>query len=232
MGAVTGIDFGREHFGRAELGDERRTERLVKAAGQITCHPGGTLPQKVPGPADLKALYRLVGRPEVTHEAVLATHRGRTLALMGRHPGVVLTIHDTTQLDYTTRRSLAGLGQIAKGDHRGYLCHNTLAVDAATGDVIGLANQILHRRAAVPERETLKARRARADRETRLWTAGSGAVGRPAGRPAGRRPSSTPTPGPCRTWGRRRWRSGPARPSRPPPPARRGRRWSGWRPGR
>jgi len=113
----------------------------------------------------------------VTHQAVLATHRERTLRLMGEHPGVVLTVHDTTQLDYTTRRSLRGLGQLAKGKHRGYLCHNTLAVDAATGEAIGLANQILHRRPRVARGETAKRRRERADRETRLWKAGSEAVG-------------------------------------------------------
>src|SRR5688572_3070054 len=181
---VTVRGFGREHFGGARLGDRRRTERLVKAADAIACHPGGTLPEKLSGPADLKALYRLVGRPEVTHQAVLATHRGRTLRLMREHPGVVLTVHDTTQLDYTTRRSLRGLGQLAKGKHRGYLCHNTLAVDAGTGTAIGLANQILHRRPRVARGETAKQRRERADRETRLWKAGSEAVG-PA--PPGRR---------------------------------------------
>ena len=151
--AVTVNGCGREHFGGAELGDRRRTERLVKSADRIMCHPGGTLPQKLSGPADLKALYRLVDRPEVTHGAVLATHRQRTLRLMREHRGVVLTVHDTTQLDYTTRRSLhGGLGQVAKGNHRGYLCHNTLAVDAATGGVIGLANQVLHKRPRVAKK--------------------------------------------------------------------------------
>jgi hypothetical protein len=182
MDAGTGNHFGQEHFGQAELGDKRRTARLVKTADQIMCHPGGTLPHKLAGPADLKALYRLVDRPEVTHAAVLETHRRRTLALMRQHRGVVLTIHDATQLDYTTRRSLAGLGQIAKGKHRGYLAHNTLAVDAADGRVIGLAGQILHKRPKVPRHETLKVRRARLDRETRLWTTASQAVGpAPAG---------------------------------------------------
>jgi len=177
MGAVTVKDFGRAHFGKARLGDTRRTARLVKAADQIACHPGGTLPQKLSGPADLKALYRLVARPEVTHQAVLATHRERTLRLMREHPGVALTVHDATQLDYTTRRSLRDPGQIAKGHHRGYLCHNTLAVDAATGVVIGLAGQTLHKRARVARKEPLKRRRERADRETRPWKAGSEAVG-------------------------------------------------------
>jgi hypothetical protein len=177
MDAATGNSLGREHFGKAELGDRRRTARLVSTAERIIGHPGGTLPQKLSSPADLKALYRLVDRPEVTHAAVLATHRQRTLERMRQHPGVVLTIHDATQLDYTSRRSLADLGQIAKGRHRGYLAQNTLAVDAATGGVIGLASQILHKRPKVPKRETLKRRRARLDRETRLWTAASQAVG-------------------------------------------------------
>ena len=119
MDAATVSTFGREHFGRAALGDRRRAARLVKTADAVMCHPGGTLPAKLSDPADLKALYRLVGRPEVTHAAVLATHRERTPGRMREHPGVVLTVHDTTQLDYTTRRSLTGLGQVAKGKHRG-----------------------------------------------------------------------------------------------------------------
>ena len=34
--------FGTEHFGAADLGDRRRTNRLVQIAG----HPGDTLPEK------------------------------------------------------------------------------------------------------------------------------------------------------------------------------------------
>jgi hypothetical protein len=97
---------------------------------------------------------------------------------MREHPGVVLPVHDTTQLDYTGKQSLANLGQVAKGFHRGYLCHNTLAVTAG-GRVLGLAGQILHKRPDVPKREVRKTRRDRPDRETRLWKRGSEAVGPP-----------------------------------------------------
>ena len=85
---------------------------------------------------------------------------------------VVLLIHDTTQLDFTGKHSLKNLGQIAKGFHRGYLCHNTLAVQAQDRRVIGLASQILHTRPKVPR----KKRRERSDRESRLWKRGSDAV--------------------------------------------------------
>ena len=52
--------LGQAHFGSATLGDRRRTRRLVETADRIFAHPGGTLPQKVDKPADLKAMYRLM----------------------------------------------------------------------------------------------------------------------------------------------------------------------------
>jgi hypothetical protein len=171
--------FAAEHFGAAKLGDTRRTKRLVLVAERMIQHPGGTLPQKMGEPADLKALYRLVDCDAVTHAAVMQTHRLLTLTRMRECQGVVLLIHDTTQLDYTGKHSLESLGQIAKGFHRGYLCHNTLAVEADSGQVIGLANQILHTRPKVPKRESRKKRLERIDRESRLWKRGSEAVGPP-----------------------------------------------------
>jgi hypothetical protein len=172
-------DFGRTHFGSAQLGDARRTSRLIRVADRMMSHPGGTLPQKMSTPADLKALYRLADCEQVTHQAVLATHQQRTLEAMSQDDGVVLTIHDTVQLDYTGKKSLKKLGQIATGFHRGYLCHNTLAVKAENGEVIGLASQILHVRPRVPKKETRAQRLGRADRESRLWKRGSEAVGAP-----------------------------------------------------
>jgi hypothetical protein len=96
---------------------------------------------------------------------------------MRQADGAVLTIHDTTELDYTGLTSLTGLGQIGRGTTRGYLCHNTLAVRGDDGVVLGLAGQILARREDVPKGETRDARRERSTRETRLWVKGSQAVG-------------------------------------------------------
>ena len=169
--------FGALNFGAAALGHVARTRRLVKSADLILRHPGGTLPQKFRDPADLDGFYRLANRHEVTHQAVLAPHCQRTLDLMRHADGPVLTIHDTTELDYTGLTSVVGLGQIGNGSSRGYLCHKTPAVSADTGTVLGLANQILARRDDVPAGETRQARRDRATRESRLWVQGSAAVG-------------------------------------------------------
>lgn len=161
-------------FANAQLGHKARTKRLVKTYERICQHPGGSLPDKLAGPADLKGLYRLCSHEQVTHPALLLAMRNHTLARIAQHPDPVLLVHDATELDYTTLTTLKGnLGQIGKGTHRGYICQNVLAVDASTGEVLGLVNQILHRRDVVPKGQTLTAHRNRKTRESLLWVHGT-----------------------------------------------------------
>ena len=175
---MTASGFGEEHFGGAQLGDVRRERRLVELANQMAKHPGGSLPDKVNSPANLKALYRLMDSDDVTHAEVLRPHADRTLERMLAHEGVVLVIHDTTELDYSGLTSLKDdLGQIGNGGGRGYKCHNSLAVAAESREVFGLTNQILFCRPHVPKGEKKSARRQRATRESRLWKQGSAALG-------------------------------------------------------
>lgn len=169
----TEVCLGRAMFGHAQLGDKRRTKRLVATFERMRRHPGGTLPDKLSSPADLKALYRLCACESVTHLALITALRIYTMARIATHPGPVLVVHDATELDYTTLHSLAEhLGQIGKGTHRGYICHNVIAISADTGEVLGLLDQILHCRDEVPEHETLAQHRDRETRESLLWVKG------------------------------------------------------------
>jgi hypothetical protein len=161
--------FGRVNFATADPGDERRTRRLVDLADRISRHPGGSFPEKLHSPADLKALYRLCATPAVTHAAVLAPHRELTRQCLQQTQRPLLVIHDGTELDYTSRKSLTTLGQIGDGRGRGYVCHNSLVVDPESLEVHGLVNQILHHRAAGHRKESRKQRRLRRSRESRLW---------------------------------------------------------------
>lgn len=172
--------FGEVHFGSACLGDRRRTRRLVKTADLIMNHPGGTLPDKLGNWADLMGLYRLAAAEQVTHQAVIRAHCRRTLELASARPGVVLLLHDSTELDYTQLTALEDqVGQIGNGAGRGYICHNTLAVRPDRA-VIGLASQILHRRRQVPRGETATGKRNHPGRESLLWPAGCEAATPPA----------------------------------------------------
>jgi hypothetical protein len=164
--------FGEVNFGNAQLGDRRRTRRLVQTADLMCRRPGGTLPQKLRSPKDLRAFYRLMNCPDVTHDNVLTPHREVTLKAIGESESIVLVLHDATELDFTKHRSLAELGQIGNGNHRGYIVQNSLAVNAETREVVGLCNQVLHHRAKVPLRETAAEKRKRESRESLLWLRG------------------------------------------------------------
>jgi hypothetical protein len=116
----TDVSLGQAVFGHAQLGDQRRTARLVETFDLMQRHPGGTLPDKLASPADLRAFYRLCDCQDVTHAAVIGAARQHTLTRIAACDGPVLIVHDATELDYTSLASLAGdLGQIGKGTHRG-----------------------------------------------------------------------------------------------------------------
>jgi hypothetical protein len=172
--------FGSTDFSTAELGHKRRTRRLVALVDILCRHPGGTLPNKLNRPADVRAFYRLMNRPEVTHESLIASHvvatRQRIAAL---NPGsIVLNLHDATELDFTSKTTLLDqLGHIGQGTRRGYICHNSLAARADTGEALGLLSQLLHHRADAPEHESTTDHRERQDRESRLWLQGVEASG-------------------------------------------------------
>jgi Transposase DNA-binding len=178
--------FGQRNFGNLELGHKRRTARLVETVDLMCRHPGGTLPDKLNRPADLRAFYRLMRRPEVTHDVLIRGHADYTrarIAELAEQNIAVLILHDATELDFTSKTTVSEhMSQIGMGTRRGYICHNSLAVRADTGAVLGLTSQILHNRARVPKKETPKQRRERANRESRLWVQGAQATGpAPAG---------------------------------------------------
>jgi hypothetical protein len=166
--------FGQANFADARLGDKRRTKRLVATADMMARRPGGSLPQKLNNPKDLKAFYRLMDCKDVTHEAILQSHRKATYEKIDQCQSPVLILHDATEMDFTSHASLSqDLGQIGNGQHRGYITQNSLAVDSKTRRVLGLTNQVLHHRARVSAAETRSQKRRRESRESLLWIKGT-----------------------------------------------------------
>lgn len=154
---------------QTHLGHKRRTDRLVDTARRISAHPGGSLPQKLHDPAAYRATLRLANHPAVTHRAVLAPHRQATLQRMSQAAATVVIAEDIVELDYSGQTTLSAMGPIGDGHGWGYECHNALAIDTRTGELLGLANQILHNRVHKPAKEGVARSRERLSRESLLW---------------------------------------------------------------
>ena len=114
-------------FALAKLGDQRRTQRLVKIATNLAQTPGGTLPQAFSERTALKAAYRLFDQPEVAFEQIQSSHWQRTGDAC-HQPGEYLLIDDTSELDYTHHPATEEMGSIGDGKGRRLLLHSTLAL--------------------------------------------------------------------------------------------------------
>jgi hypothetical protein len=163
-------------FGPVVLGDVRRTRRLVASAAQIAQHPEYSFPQIFDWNA-LRGFYGLCHRPEATLPTLQQPHWQLTRQAMAQQ-ALVLILHDTTQLDFTSHSALQGTGPIGEGHARGFLQHNSLAIVPQPRQVLGLAYQQWRVRQAAPEGET-SAQRKRRERESELWLEGIRASGVP-----------------------------------------------------
>ena len=128
MGSLSSAGrFALDQFSSAQLGDARRSKRLVKVARALAEDPRGTLHGAIKDPAGLAAAYRLLGSAEATLESVTAPHR-RNVFEACRAPGDVLLIEDTTTLNYSTLQHVEGLGWIGDDEScKGVHLHSTLA---------------------------------------------------------------------------------------------------------
>lgn len=171
--------FVERAFPDLSFGDKRLDKRFRNVAQAMLRHPEQSLPDKFLHPNDYFAALDFLHHPAVTHATLLGAHQCALLdRLEDDGPAVVLFLHDTTDLDFSGHKTLAGqLGQIGNGGGRGWLCHNSLAVAPACRRIFGLAHQILHVRPAVGKGEPVAAKRERADRESRLWLQAIDAIG-------------------------------------------------------
>ena len=150
-------------------------KRLVQVATAITAHPQHSLPKACDDWADLKAAYRFLSNDRVAPDAVQAPHRRETRTRCGQHP-VVLVLQDTSELDFTRRRKVRGLGPIGDGRGRGLLQHTALAV-LPDKQGLGVLHQQWSTRTTPPEGETRRERLQR-PKKTDCWPETVAAVGR------------------------------------------------------
>lgn len=173
----------KENFGEAELTDKRLSHRLCQISEAIANRPEGSLPQQMPKWAELKAAYRFLSNPHVTHKRIQTPHRNRVKEIANAPEKVTLYYQDTSELDYTSLSDTKGLGPIGNHCNQGMLFHSCLAVqpNKQGAHVIGLAHQQVWERKQVSHNriETRHQRNNRAGKESAVWSKSLNAIGKP-----------------------------------------------------
>lgn len=121
------IKWAREVFGAARLGDQRRTQRLVKIAAVLAAKPLSSFCQAYPKWGDIKAAYRLIGNDKISIEQLQFPSKQSTIDNCRGQP-VILAVADTTSFNFSNRRATEGLGPIYMKNGQGIHFHSTLAL--------------------------------------------------------------------------------------------------------
>jgi hypothetical protein len=183
--------WARLHFGQVELGDERRTDRLVSLAHACALQPGSHLPSLFARPYDIKAAYALLRHDSMLPDTIQSVHRDlvwRALHL----DGLALLVEDTSELSWLGRGDIDGFGPVgsSKSAKIGFHLHSVLALRwhgletvARPGrrpavDLLGLADQQFHVRVPQPKDRPRQTRRGgERDRESAVWEAATRRIG-------------------------------------------------------
>ena len=136
--------WSQEMWGSSELGDERRTKRLVDVGARLARQAGASLARCCEGDdAAIQGSYRLMGNDKVDPEAIAQAGFGRVAEQAQQHEGVLLAVQDTTSVSYkhAVAPQLGSVGGVEQPRCRGYLVHSTLLIQADSEQTVGLIDQ-------------------------------------------------------------------------------------------
>jgi hypothetical protein len=108
--------WAQEEFGRARLGDARRTARLVEMAREAAVRPAGHISEVFLTGAERQGAYDLLGNPAVRVEALQEAAATACAARSAEHPFVLVPV-DGTSLTLTDRSRAKDFGGIGPDQH-------------------------------------------------------------------------------------------------------------------
>lgn len=118
-----------EEFGALDLYDQRMKSRLLQIAEDFFAQPGALIPQACNGSnAKTKAAYRFFDNKQIDMQVILKPHVEATAQRIKEHE-VVLSVQDSSSLNYTSHTTTEGIGPIGTKNQKakGLLVHDTVA---------------------------------------------------------------------------------------------------------
>jgi hypothetical protein len=155
-------------FADAELGDERRTKRLVELASVLGQHPTAALPEACGDGGMLKAAYRFFDNDAIETQDMLQSHTESTYRRLDQVP-LVLAVQDTTEVNWTGHPATQGLGPLGHTACQGLLVHTTLALTPERVPLGLLAQQVWARDPNEVGKRARRKQRPISQKESQKW---------------------------------------------------------------
>lgn len=117
----------RAELASIELRDKRLNRRSQSVLERLAANPQVSIAAAMDGWAETKAAYRLLDHERMDAQRVLESHYRATESRISGEK-VVLMVQDTTELDFSKKRSTSGLGPLNYPARQGMYLHPTLAL--------------------------------------------------------------------------------------------------------
>ncbi len=123
------LAWSERHFAEVDLGETRRNRRTVTMAAAMAMNPDQSIPKMFIHSYDIKAAYNFFAHPEATPDNLQLAHREVVIEQMQR-AGRYLLLEDTSEMSWSGKNSISGLGPIGHGaaGMQGFHLHSVLAV--------------------------------------------------------------------------------------------------------
>ena len=155
-----------EDLRNVNLGDPRRSRRMLKMVERLTADPAASFPDAMSSDAELDALYRFFSNQAVAPKAILEPHLEATWARAKAEQRVIVA-HDTTEFSFSSDRD--GLGPINDSGH-GFFAHLALVLSAdGHKRPLGVGGLHTWARPDTPRRQKNTHHFAESDRESYRW---------------------------------------------------------------
>lgn len=164
------LAWAEAEFGHAELGDVRRTRRLVRMAAEVASRPAGTVTRACRSDASCEGAFRLLENPSILPAAVTAAVELASAKRCAEEPFVYVPV-DATSLKLVDRARNKGFGAVGSWSQGGRGVHVMTAFAVSpTGVPLGICSQQMWtrtQRTKVPAKATSSQNSE--ERETRYW---------------------------------------------------------------
>ena len=159
-------------FGKASLGDERRTARLVAIAAQLARTPGGAVSHVFTEDAARQGAYDFLESDGIGVGAIISAMTGAGSSACSAEQRVLVAVDGSslTLVDRGDTKDFGAIGDYAHGG-RGIKVISALAMTETTGVPLGLLHQEWWTRPKAKPQLSAKKKRARAvdETETQRW---------------------------------------------------------------
>lgn len=111
----------------ADFGDKRLNKRYGDILNSFAASPTKSIPASFKSWKETLAAYRFLNHENVTVEEILAPHRRATIERI-KNEKIILIPQDTTEIDFSGRKPISGMGYLSNKNSHGFYLHPSLAV--------------------------------------------------------------------------------------------------------